>query len=253
MISLKIAVTTIAWGKIKSSRKFREVLRSIRDVGYDGVGIETRLLPNELLKEPNLIPKLLEEVGLENAGAYSRLSIDDLEWARKSETRLLWLVPRGKDCNAVKISLAEFADKAEEYGIVPALHNHLRTCFETEDEIRTVLKEIPKLRLCFDTAHGKAAGIDLIGFIREFHDKISLVHLKDLREDLPKYKVRFKRDFVNVGKGIIRFDEILKEFISRNYERYVMLEIEALNADPATEVTDGYKYIRNVLRSLGKE
>ena len=250
---MKIAVTTIAWGKIKNLNRFKDVLKSIRDVGYDGVGIETRLLPSELLKEPTLIPKLLEEVSLENAGAYSRLSIDDLEWARKSETRLLWLVPRGKDCSAVKASLVEFVDKAEEYGIIPALHNHLRTCFETEDEIRAVLKEIPKLRLCFDTAHGKAAGINLTEFIKEFHDKISLVHLKDLREELPKYKVRFKRDFVNVGKGIIRFDEVLKELINHNYKSYVMLEIEALSVDPITEVTDGYKYIRSILKSLSKE
>ena len=32
--------------------KFRKVVREAKEIGYDGVGLETRLLPLEMIKDP---------------------------------------------------------------------------------------------------------------------------------------------------------------------------------------------------------
>ncbi|MGC9106694.1 MAG: sugar phosphate isomerase/epimerase family protein [Infirmifilum sp.] len=247
---MKLAVTTIPWGKIKRIAQFREVLRLIHEVGFDGVGLETRLLPKEILKNPNILPKILNEIGLENAGAYSRLSFEELEWAEKSETRLFWVVPRGRDCNKIYQNLVEFIDVAQKKNIVVAVHNHLRTCFETESQVRELVAKVPNVSLCLDTAHAVAAGFNIIEFIRHYHNRIALVHLKDLRAKLPKYQVRFKRDFVNIGKGIINFEEILKELSKNNYNKYIMLEIEALSERPEDEIKQGYFFIIDLFKKI---
>ncbi len=110
----------------------------------------------------------------------------DIEWAKAAGSKLLWVVVRKKDCNEALKMLAEFTDKASSEGITVALHNHLRTCFETEDQVLSALESIPKLRICLDTAHAEAAGIDSVKFIKEHASKIGLVHLKDLRVKAPQ-------------------------------------------------------------------
>ncbi|WP_291493379.1 sugar phosphate isomerase/epimerase [Desulfurella sp.] len=226
---MKIAVTTIAWGKIRSKKAFINVLKSIKDIGYDGVGIETRLLPKELLSNPKELSDILSSINIENAGAYSRMDINDIRWAVESKTSVLWVVPRFKDCNEALLKLEDFTKTAIANNVIPALHNHLRTCFETEEQVAKALDKISELYLCLDTAHAKAAGIDVVDFIERYHDRISLVHIKDLRAQIPKSKVRFKRDFVNVGKGIINFREIIDALHRSGYRGYLMLEIEALS------------------------
>ncbi len=244
---MKIAVTTIAWGKLKSISTFINVISSIKKFNYDGVGIETRLLPKELLKDPAKLKSILSEVGLENAGAYSRMDISDIRWAIESATPVLWIVPRFKDCNEALSKLRDFTDEAISNNVIPALHNHLRTCFETEDQVINALNKVDSLFICLDTAHATAANFNIIKFIENYHDRIALVHIKDLRALLPKSKVRFRRDFVNVGKGIINFEKIIRALYESNYKGYLMLEIEALSGDPFNEVMQGYTIIRSIL------
>lgn len=161
----------------------------------------------------------------------------DIEWAKAAGSKLLWVVVRKKDCNEALKMLAEFTDKASSEGITVALHNHLRTCFETEDQVLSALESIPKLRICLDTAHAEAAGIDSVKFIKEHASKIGLVHLKDLRVKAPpKSKIRFTTDFVNVGNGIINFKPVIAALRDVKYNGDLMVEVEALSGQSPNDI-----------------
>ena len=114
----------------------------------------------------------------------------DIGFATRSRTPLLWVVVRREKTikEAIK-TLTKFAEQARDSSIVPALHNHMGTCFETEKEIAQALDKIEDLMLCFDTAHAEAANIDSLNFIRKYCNKIALVHLKDLRRKVTKGKI----------------------------------------------------------------
>jgi len=88
---LKISITTILWGKIHTLDQFRKVLAEVRMIGYDGIGLETRLLPLEMIKDPKLVKKTLKEAGVENAGSYSTMKLQDVDWASQSGTPVLWV------------------------------------------------------------------------------------------------------------------------------------------------------------------
>jgi len=52
---------------------------------------------------------------------------------------------------------------------------------------------------------------------------------------------------VNVGKGIINFEKIIRALYESDYKDYLMLEIEALSSDPFNEVMQGYIIIKAYL------
>jgi sugar phosphate isomerase/epimerase len=236
------------WGRLHSAGEFEEVVQSIKDIGFDGVGIEGQLLPADLKKSPELIPGILKRSNLENGGTYSRARIPDIAWAKKAKIPLFWVSVYEKGSNAALRRLKLFARKSREAGIIPSLHNELRSSFETEDELVQTLEKIPEVDLCLDTAHGAGAGVDCVSLIQRYPKRISLIHLKDLKQILPKSKIRFKRDFVNVGKGALDLKSVVKALNSIRYNNQLMLEIEALESEkPNNAVKEGFEYITGLI------
>ena len=247
---MKTAIATILWGKLHSIEDFETLLSQVKKIGYDGIGLETQDLPKELFKDPSLIPPLLRKHGLENLGSYSGMLPAEIAWAAKSDTPLLWVVVRQpQDYGEALRSLKKFSRLALKSSIVPALHNHLRTPFETEEEVLKALEKIEGLRLCFDTAHARAADIDSVNFIKRHHEKISLVHLKDLRAKVPKSRVSFTKDFVNVGSGIVDFKEIMGALGEVGYGGTLMLELDSARGKKPEELArEGYDRVMDLIK-----
>ncbi len=249
---MDLSVATILWGKLRSTDDFRELLSNVRGIGFDGIGFETRFLPSQILRKPEVIPEMVASVGLENVGSYSSMKPSDIEFAARSRTPLLWVVVRREKTikEAIK-TLTKFAKQAMDSSVVPALHNHLGTCFETEQEIAQALDKVEDLKLCFDTAHAEAANIDSLNFIRKYRDKIALVHLKDLRRRVTKSRVSFTKDFVNVGSGIIDFQKVISNLKDCGYNGHLMLELDAAKGkSPDQLASEGYSRIANLLSSF---
>lgn len=247
---MKTSITTILWGKIHTLVEFRKVLAEVRRIGYDGIGLETRLLPHEAIKDPKLVKKTLKEAGVENAGSYSTMKLQDVDWALQAGTPVLWVVARGDKTYQEALGVVrELNSRAAKSGIVIALHNHLGTRFETEAQMRKALADVKGLQVCFDTAHAEAAGFDTPRFIRDWRERIALVHVKDLRVKVPKAKVSFTKDFVNAGNGILNFRKILGALKDAGYRGNLMLETEVIvGRRPAVVAKEGYDRIHSLLR-----
>lgn len=78
------------------------------------------------------------------------------------------------------IHLASQAMQSE--GVTAALHPHVGGAVETEAEIRAVLDGIDAGLLQFgpDTGHMAWAGVDVLGVISDYADRLVAVHLKDI-------------------------------------------------------------------------
>jgi sugar phosphate isomerase/epimerase len=244
---LRLSVTTFPWGKLDSPRKLSSVLSKIKSIGFDGVGLEYGILPLSLKEKPELVKPLVERSGLENGGTFSPGALARIKWAKASSTPLIWVSIYG-DRKLAIAKLRRFVETATENGVNALLHNELRSAFQTSSDIKEAMRAMKDLSFCLDTAHGVAAGLDIESTIQEYADRIKLVHLKDLREKLPIDKVRFKRDFVDVGRGIINFESIVQKLKDVGYDGELMLEIEALgDQTPEESVKEGYHYIRKLV------
>ena len=72
--------------------------------------------------------------------------------------------------------------------------------------------------------------------------------MKDFRAKIPMKEVRFTRDFVNVGRGIIDLQSAVNKLKDVGYSGQLMLEIEALQKEnPGQVVVEGYQYVKKLL------
>ncbi|KQQ05762.1 MULTISPECIES: sugar phosphate isomerase/epimerase family protein [unclassified Rathayibacter] len=79
--------------------------------------------------------------------------------------------------------LGETAAALTAEGVRPALHPHVGSWVETEEETRAVLDGVPAGVLGFgpDIGHLAWAGADPVALIGEYRDRVAGVHLKDYR------------------------------------------------------------------------
>jgi sugar phosphate isomerase/epimerase len=243
---MKLSVTTFPWRRIASPRELASILATIKGIGFAGVGLEYGYLPAVIKKKPELVEPIVQKSGLENGGTFSPGAMTRVEWARASGTPLIWVSIYSPDQKLALQKLSKFAEKAKENGVVASLHNEIRSAFQTPSQIRKAMNSIDNLTLCLDTAHGTAAGLDIERTIEEYAGRINLVHLKDFRSRIPVKDVRFTRDFVNVGHGIVNFERTIEKLKAVGYKGELMLEIEANEGQtPSAVVKEGFDYIRN--------
>jgi len=55
---MRISCAALGWGDIGTEKQFSEILDSIKDAGYEGVGIEYAVMPEALKKNPGRVKTL---------------------------------------------------------------------------------------------------------------------------------------------------------------------------------------------------
>jgi sugar phosphate isomerase/epimerase len=105
----------------------------------------------------------------------------------------------------------------------------IRLPLSNSGDLKTVLDSIPELSLTFDTGNMIHGGDDPEHFYQELKGHISYVHLKDMEytEDYSAGELTADGRFITAaihGKGIIDFENILRELRQDGYDGWLMLE-----------------------------
>lgn len=119
-----------------------------------------------------------------------------------------------KDLNGIKAlipAIKEVSDGLAEAGITLLLHNHEMECI-AEDGMTALdyaLEQCPNLGLELDVGWAKFAGADPVALMKKYHNRIPLLHFKDVRADA----CAENRDtcFTAIGEGSIPLKEIMAE------------------------------------------
>ncbi len=203
--------------------EYPDVLKSIKDAGFDSVMME--VLDTQTLQS---YERMLKDAGLRPAPGYLQVTLPsdhgatldrgsnewihwfDLVRRRAEESNYMgldtiFLAPEvnfeadrttkaaavGLDSSQEKLDelveiLTEAARILNEEGIRPGLHNHVGTWVETQEEIDYVLDRIPNelMGASFDIGHLEWAGINAKDMIKKYKDRIVDLHIKDLDLDI---------------------------------------------------------------------
>lgn len=115
-----------------------------------------------------------------------------------------------------KQSLSELADEAEKYGGIICVEDLPRTCLGRNSyEIRELIKDDDRLRVCFDTNH--LLGEYIPEFIRNVGDKIVTLHVSD-------YDFWNERHWLP-GEGDIDWKELYSELTKTGYDGPWLYEV----------------------------
>jgi sugar phosphate isomerase/epimerase len=75
---------------------------------------------------------------------------------------------------------------AAKFGVVVGMHNHSRiepNEFATPDDFTRAMSQSPQFATNLDIGHYTAANFDAVAFLRQHHDRIVTLHIKDRKKD----------------------------------------------------------------------
>ena len=137
-------------------------------------------------------------------------------------------------------NIAKAVDYAESCGIVIALENSPLHAISTIDDVLSVLKEIPKLRLNFDPANFNLSGMDTIEAVTKLGKYFVHVHAKDSIRPF---------SFPPLGKGEVPWTELIKILKKQNYNGYLVVEFEG-KGNPIGQTLEDKRYLEELMKKL---
>jgi len=144
---------------------------------------------------------------------------------------------------AVTELIAKISEAMRAEGIRPALHPHVGTWIETEEESRAVLDALGDEELGFlpDTGHLAWAGLDVQAIVSDYAERIPFVHVKDCRlsvaekgrsEDWDYRRIVREGLWAEPGRGELPLTDILGALPS-TFDGWLMVEVDRPDiADP---------------------
>jgi sugar phosphate isomerase/epimerase len=204
----------------ESAQDFEGVLRSVAEVGYEGV--ELFDLHGFAASE---VRSWLDALGLEVAGRHAGLdaihtSLPELaaELAVLGSDRLTlsWIEPPASDAEAraAVATIAAAAQRVGDAGLRFGFHNHWAELERFEGgSVLDSLLELPADELWVELDLGWAweAGVDPVELLERARGRSPLVHVKDFR-------ARGTREFCPVGDGAGGYDRVLPAAIAAGVE-----------------------------------
>ncbi|OXS77867.1 sugar phosphate isomerase [Domibacillus enclensis] len=115
----------------------------------------------------------------------------------------------GKALNQVK-------EIAEKHRLIPTYHPHLGTNVEAPDQLDKLMP-LTTIGLCPDTAHIEAGGGDPVEVVRKYADRIKYIHFKDYADG----------EFLPLGKGNQKFDEMIRLLNEAGYDDWITVELDS--------------------------
>lgn len=153
--------------------------------------------------------------------------------AERDDTRL----------NAITALIGRIAEAMRAEGIRPALHPHVGTWVETEQEARAVLDAFDAATLGFlpDTGHLAWAGADVPGLISKYAERVPFLHVKDCRlsvaargrsENWSYQQTVLAGLWAEPGRGELPMNEFLAA-LPPDFSGWLMVEVDRPDiADP---------------------
>lgn len=137
--------------------------------------------------------------------------------------------------------VATYAERAK---MRVGMHNHSDikpSEFATPDDLTHALAVSPMIAVNLDIGHFTAANFDAAAFLREHHDRIVTLHIKD--------RGRNQGPAVPFGKGDAPIREVLQMLRDQRWAIPANIEYEYKGADTVAEVKRCLDYCRSALRA----
>jgi inosose dehydratase len=291
---IRLGVSPLSWTndvleELGGDVPLETCLREASEIGYEGVE-----LGRKFPRDPEELSSLLSRYGLRLiSGWYSGYLADrspEAEWeAAAGHLRLLeacgcdvlvyaecsripqtapWDQPLSQspplssvDLPAYAGRLGAFAARLNQRGMKLAYHYHLKMLVETGEEIAAFFDAAPpQVGLLLDTGHAYAAGADYGELLRRFGNRVTHLHLKDVRRNVldwaRKNDVSFNEAvraglFTVPGDGDLDFSAVADFVRSSGYRGWAVVEAEQdpAKAAPKVYAQKAFTYVSKLLFS----
>jgi sugar phosphate isomerase/epimerase len=95
--------------------------------------------------------------------------------------------------------------------------------------------------MCIDIGHSLRAGTLPEKAIRDFKDRLFDLHIKDINLAAKEGKA------IEVGRGVIRFDEVVESLRKIKYQGMCSIEFEKDMTDPLPGIAESVGYFKGII------
>lgn len=237
---MKFGYAAITWGG--------DDLKAIDDiaaVGFPGIQLRASIL-TRFANRPAELRDLLAQRGLTFVALSSgNVSIDparetqvidqhvaNARFLKEAGGLYLQLIderPRGRavtpaDCARAGALMTGIGRRAADVGVTVVYHPHMDSIGETPENNRRVLDaaDARYVKLLLDVAHYTQGGGDPAAAIREYRDRLQLLHLKDVEPQGESYR------FVELGRGRVDMPGVFAALREIRYGGWAVIELDAV-------------------------
>ena len=159
----------------------------------------------------------------------------------------MWTNVTGKTFDVFCRQVNLQAEVCRKWGIRLALHNHMGSLVETQEQVEEFLRRCPGCRLILDTAHLAAVQGDPLSIVRKYPERLEVLHLKDWISTDPQATAWHQRGrFCELGAGNIGLDnaEILRTAVHLGFDGWVFVEQDVHLQEPVKDLAISREYLR---------
>jgi len=232
-----------------------ERLDTLKKIGFNGI---ERLEAGETSSAVQRAV-VFHRMGMDFATARGPRIEQNLEWTCAFGKAYVWLTPgdavRGRVNMETFIRRSrKFTATCRKYNLKAALHNHLGTVIENQQELDLFMKECPDVFLLLDIGHLACAGGDVCGTLERYYDRIAAVHFKDafIKDDtigLDRWTERLR--FCELGggnvSGLVDWKGAAEILRKKNYDKWVLVEHDTHLNEPAKDLAVSLENLKNIL------
>lgn len=251
---MKIGHSTCQW--LTRGLDIDVAAREIAAAGYDGIEPLAGSFSTFQDEDPRKFKDLLKETGLELASTLLvHMTMDSykagIEWLRQLGARRFILVShvidkdksRDENMREMVAVTDELAHYAGDRGMTVSFHTHSGPFIvQTRKDIDDFFSRLKSgnVKLCFDIAQLAGAQIDVVQMARDYAALIDDVHLKDITRPGPLADLDGRRDFADMGEGIIDFGPIAEALKETGYDEWLIGDNDSSDSpiDSARKVRD---------------
>ena len=142
--------------------------------------------------------------------------------------------PAGRDVTAddcVRLGglLSEIGRRSKALGVQVVYHPHMGTIGERPENAERVLaaSDPAAVKLLLDVAHWRQGGGDPAAAIRRYHDRIGLLHLKDVQAIPPSGAAPADYRFVELGRGRVDLPAVFDALRDVKYDGWAVVELDS--------------------------
>jgi sugar phosphate isomerase/epimerase len=239
-----------------SFRKFKldEMIEAMKTIGLSSVELsESHLHPMKATEADfKAAKKRLDTAGIRISAYYVNLPADaNDDHLDRAFNGALLLGTNTMTTSTEKRLVARLDRWCQKFKVKVGLHNHWfgsknfrgdrANQFETAQDFVNALKGVSSLiNIAFDIGHFSAAGFDPVSFIREHHDRIVSLHIKDRDRDEEHSDRRF-------GQGATPIAETMRLLKKIKYRYAANIEYEIEPEDPTDGVRHAFEYMKLAL------
>ena len=172
-----------------------------------------------------------------------------IQWTAAFGKTYVWTAVTGKEFDTFCRQVNTQAAACRRWGIRVALHNHLGSLVESQEELETFLARCPDCGLILDTAHLAAADGDPVEIGLKYPERLASIHLKDWLVTNPEIGLKEwprRGRFCELGAGNIGLDNaaVMQALVRVGYDGWILVEHDTHLQDPLADLAISREYLR---------